>query len=30
MVKRKIAFVDNSQFMDERTIYVENIPSLVD
>ncbi|CAD8165364.1 unnamed protein product [Paramecium pentaurelia] len=30
MVKRKIPFVDNSHFMDERTIYVENIPRVVD
>lgn len=30
MVKRKIPFTDNSNFMDERTIYVENIPRVVD
>jgi hypothetical protein len=29
-VKRKIAFKDDSKYMDERTIYIENIPKIVD
>ena len=30
LVKSKLPCVDNSQYMDERTIYVENIPRIVD